>query len=101
MKYVFEMTDLDLMTYFFGMKISQNKNEIFICWKKYAKEILKKAWRMQNNEHSYESKGEVHKGGWGWWSSFLNSDWIYNVFYIYKALYLILSEFDVKIHPLY
>ncbi|XP_017420309.1 uncharacterized mitochondrial protein AtMg00810-like [Vigna angularis] len=42
MKKVFEMTDLGLMTYFLGMEITQKKNEIFICQKKYAKEILKK-----------------------------------------------------------
>ncbi|XP_014500724.1 uncharacterized protein LOC106761666 [Vigna radiata var. radiata] len=41
MKKVFEMTDLGLMTYFLGMEITQKKNEIFICQKKYAKEILK------------------------------------------------------------
>jgi transposase InsO family protein len=38
----FEMTDLGLMTYFLGMEIKQSKDEIFICQKKYAKEILKK-----------------------------------------------------------
>ncbi|RDX88992.1 Copia protein, partial [Mucuna pruriens] len=42
MKDVFEMTDLGLMNYFLGMKINQKKNDIFICQKKYAKEILKK-----------------------------------------------------------
>lgn len=42
MKDVFEMTDLGLMTYFLGMEITQKRNEIFICQKKYAKEILKK-----------------------------------------------------------
>jgi len=41
-KNVFEMTDLGLMTYFLGMDIIQNKNEIFICQQKYAKEIPKK-----------------------------------------------------------
>ena len=39
---VFEMTDLGLMTYFLGMEVKQSKNEVFICQKKYAKEILKK-----------------------------------------------------------
>ncbi|XP_062086017.1 secreted RxLR effector protein 161-like [Humulus lupulus] len=38
----FEMTDLGLMTYFLGMEIKQNDYEVFICQKKYAKEILKK-----------------------------------------------------------
>jgi len=42
MKMVFEMTDLGLMTYFLGMEIKQSQDEVFICQKKYAKEILKK-----------------------------------------------------------
>ena len=42
MKKVFEMTDLGLMTYFLGMEIKQSQDEVFICQKKYAKEILKK-----------------------------------------------------------
>ena len=42
MMQAFEMTDLGLMTYFLGMEINQNENEIFVCQKKYAKEILKK-----------------------------------------------------------
>ncbi|KAK9157323.1 hypothetical protein Scep_003897 [Stephania cephalantha] len=39
---VFEMTYLDLMTIFLGMEIKQCEYEVFICQKKYAKEILKK-----------------------------------------------------------
>jgi len=39
---VFEMTDLGLMTYFLGMEVKQSQNEVFICQKKYAKEISKK-----------------------------------------------------------
>jgi hypothetical protein len=39
---VFEMIDLGLMTYFLGMEVKQSQNEVFICQKKYAKEILKK-----------------------------------------------------------
>ena len=38
----FEMTDLGLMTFFLGMEIKQAEHEVFICQKKYAKEILKK-----------------------------------------------------------
>ena len=38
----FEMTDLRLMTFFLGMEIKQAEHEVFICQKKYAKEILKK-----------------------------------------------------------
>lgn len=30
MKDVFKIIDFGVMTYFFGMKITQNKNEIFI-----------------------------------------------------------------------
>lgn len=40
MKKVFEMTDLGLMSFFLGMEIMQAEHEIFICQKKYAKEIL-------------------------------------------------------------
>ncbi|XP_037491099.1 uncharacterized mitochondrial protein AtMg00240-like [Jatropha curcas] len=42
MEQVFKMTDLGLMNYFLGMEITQSQNEVFICQKKYAKEILKK-----------------------------------------------------------
>ena len=42
MMQVFEMTDLGLMTYFLGMEIKQGKDQVFICQRKYAKEILKK-----------------------------------------------------------
>ena len=38
----FEMTDLRLMTFFLGMEIKQAEHDVFICQKKYAKEILKK-----------------------------------------------------------
>ena len=39
---VFEMTDLGLMSFFLGMEVKQAEHEVFICQKKYAKEILKK-----------------------------------------------------------
>ena len=39
---VFDMTDLGEMNYFLGMEIKQVQNEIFICQKKYLKEILKR-----------------------------------------------------------
>lgn len=42
MKKVFEMTDLGLMSYFLGIEIKQSQDEVFICQKKYAKEILKR-----------------------------------------------------------
>jgi len=42
MMQAFEMTDLGLMTYFLGIEIKQNENDVFICQRKYAKEILKK-----------------------------------------------------------
>ncbi|XP_028189629.1 uncharacterized protein LOC114375925 [Glycine soja] len=40
MMVVFEMTDLGLMMFFLGMEIKQGG--VFVCQKKYAKEILKK-----------------------------------------------------------
>jgi predicted peroxiredoxin len=42
MMQAFEMTDLGLMTFFLGIEIKQNENDVFIYQKKYAKEILKK-----------------------------------------------------------
>lgn len=42
MMQAFEMTDLGFMTYFLGIEIKQNENDVFVCQKKYAKEILKK-----------------------------------------------------------
>ena len=42
MMQAFEMTNLDLVTYFLGTEIKQVENEVFACQKKYAKEILKK-----------------------------------------------------------
>jgi hypothetical protein len=47
MMQVFEMTDLGLMKFFLGMEIMQNREEIFICQKKYSREILKK-FQMDN-----------------------------------------------------
>ena len=42
MTQVFEMTDLSLTTYFLGVEVKQNQHEIFICQKKYAREVLKR-----------------------------------------------------------
>jgi len=42
MMQAFEMTDLGLMTYFLGIEIKQGENQVFICQRKYAKEILRK-----------------------------------------------------------
>ncbi|KAE8671832.1 Xyloglucan endotransglycosylase 6 [Hibiscus syriacus] len=39
---VFEMKDIGSISYFLGIKIQQGQGEVFICDKKYAKEILKK-----------------------------------------------------------
>jgi len=47
MMQVFEMTNLGEMSYFLGMKVKQNKGDIFICQRKYAKKILKK-FNMEN-----------------------------------------------------
>ena len=44
---VFEMIDLGLMIYFFGMEINNSCDEIFISQKKYVREILKK-FHMEN-----------------------------------------------------
>ena len=41
---VFEMTDLGVMAYFMGMEIKQDHQGIFICQKRYAKEILRRCY---------------------------------------------------------
>ncbi|XP_019430189.1 PREDICTED: uncharacterized protein LOC109337630 [Lupinus angustifolius] len=38
----FEMTDLGRMTFFLGMQVQQNQNEIFVFQQKYGREILKR-----------------------------------------------------------
>lgn len=38
----YEISDLDLLHCFFGIEVSKEKDEIFICQKKYAKSILQK-----------------------------------------------------------
>ncbi|XP_068487122.1 uncharacterized mitochondrial protein AtMg00810-like [Phaseolus vulgaris] len=47
MEKVFEMTDLGLMSYFLGIEIKQNQDEVSLSQRKYAKEILKK-FLMEN-----------------------------------------------------
>lgn len=44
---VFEMTVLELMFYFLGMEVKQNHDGVFICQRKYAKEVLKKKFHME------------------------------------------------------
>lgn len=46
MMHSFEMTDLGEMAYFLGMEIKQKKDEVFVCQRKYAKEIMEK-FRME------------------------------------------------------
>ena len=41
------MTDLGLMSYFLGIEIKQNQDEVSLSQRKYAKEILKK-FLMEN-----------------------------------------------------
>ena len=43
----FEMTDNGLMSYFLGIEVKQQQDEIFISQKKYMKEILEK-FKMSN-----------------------------------------------------
>ena len=38
----FEMTDLGLMSFFLGMEVQQRKGEVFICQRRYLREILKR-----------------------------------------------------------
>ncbi|KAE8661693.1 hypothetical protein F3Y22_tig00113725pilonHSYRG01887 [Hibiscus syriacus] len=43
----FEITDMKLMTYYIGIEVKQQKDEIFISQENYTKEILKK-FKMEN-----------------------------------------------------
>ncbi|XP_016169150.1 uncharacterized protein LOC107611769 [Arachis ipaensis] len=45
----FEMTDMDLMSYFLGIEVLQKDDEIFISQKKYANDILKK-FQMEHSK---------------------------------------------------
>lgn len=45
----FEMTNLDIMSYFLGIEVIQRDDEIFISQKKYAGDILKK-FKMENSK---------------------------------------------------
>ena len=38
----FELTDLRFLKYFLGMEVDQSLDEIFICQKKFAEDLLKK-----------------------------------------------------------
>jgi hypothetical protein len=42
MRKEFEMTDLGLMKYFLGIKVTRNDKGIFICQSKYAKDVFKR-----------------------------------------------------------
>ncbi|XP_022853192.1 uncharacterized protein LOC111374707 [Olea europaea var. sylvestris] len=60
MMQVFEMTDSELMTYFLGMEVKQSQNEVFICQKKYVKEILKK-FQIEECKASNTPMGQKEK----------------------------------------
>eukprot|EP01018_Ginkgo_biloba_P026910 Gb_02109 [translate_table: standard] len=49
MKSEFEMTDIGLMNYFLGIKVTQNSDGTFISQEKYANDIFKR-FKMQNNK---------------------------------------------------
>lgn len=48
----FEMTDMGLMSYFLGIEVVQQNDEIFISQKKYASDILKK-FKMEQSKPVY------------------------------------------------
>jgi hypothetical protein len=62
----FKMIDLSLMSYFLGMKVKQSNDGIFICEKKYAKEILKKFhmknWKNTNTPMNLKQKFSKNDG---------------------------------------
>jgi len=57
---VFEMTDLCLMSYFLEIKVKQRHDGIFICQKKYAREILKK-FHMEKCKSTSTSMNQKEK----------------------------------------
>lgn len=62
MMQVFKMTDLGLMSYFLGIEIKQNEDDVFICQKKYAKEIFKKIkWRSAKHSTPMNQKEKLSK----------------------------------------
>ena len=72
------------MTYFLGMEIKQLEGEVFICQKKYAKEILKK-FRMEdckvittpmNHKESLSKEDSIDKVDEGY---FRSNGWVFNV----------------------
>ena len=57
---MFEMTDLGEISYFLGIEIKQAQNEIFICQKKYLKEILNR-FGMEECQSVSTLKGKKEK----------------------------------------
>lgn len=49
MKKEFDMSDLGRMKYFFGVKMVQNSDGIFICQRKYAKKVLERFGMERSN----------------------------------------------------
>lgn len=47
MMQAFEMTDLGFMTYFLGIEIKQNENDVFVCQKKICKRNIEKTQREE------------------------------------------------------
>ena len=102
-KNVFEMTDLGKMSFFLGMEVQQQQNEIFICQQKYAKELPTKfsmeegkptATPMNQKQKFYKENGadKVDEGGY--------RSWLPNVPDCNKARHKACSKFVVKIHAL-
>lgn len=56
----FEMTNLGLMSYFFGIEVVQQNDKKIISQKKYAGDILKK-FKMENSKPIYMSVEEKLK----------------------------------------
>nr|KYP31214.1 Retrovirus-related Pol polyprotein from transposon TNT 1-94 [Cajanus cajan] len=57
---VFEMTDLGLISFFLGMEVKQDHGGVFICQKKYAREILKKI-RMEDCKNTTTPMNQKEK----------------------------------------
>lgn len=93
------------MTYFLGMEIKQLEGEVFICQKKYAKEILKK-FHMEdckvittpmNHKESLSKEDGIDKVDEGY---FRSNGWVFNVPNYNQARYCFCCEHSLSFHAL-
>ncbi|KAL0398405.1 UNVERIFIED_CONTAM: Retrovirus-related Pol polyprotein from transposon TNT 1-94 [Sesamum radiatum] len=98
----FEMSDLGLMHFFLGIEINQEKEEIFICQKKYTETLLKK-FKMEScktvttplvtgEKYKKEDGSEKVDG------SIYRSHWKPAISNCHKTRYYVRHKSTIKIH---